>query len=296
MNQEPKLPPMPEPLATFGGVRSTTFTADQMRTYALAAIELNRAALSQQQEGEVVAEVAYKMEGLELMYAITAKRGLSPHMKLYGAPPAQTTLQAPQSSPVVPDRTAEELRSSIIKSVKTSFALAGQVNDLAMLTRRLIHALNHANPNNAIARKAADYLLRNGLQGSPLRAEDVLRGDAAAPSAPVETKKPTPFKEIGDLLSWAMETAVKNGANSISMPDGYVAIADFICHPQEYGYAASQVETKEQIRNAALEEAAAVCSLIYGGYHEVPDDPVGACYADNGRGCAAAIRSLQSEL
>jgi hypothetical protein len=87
-------------------------------------------------------------------------------------PPAQA--QKPTPAP------AEQ---AIVNATKTNFALAGQVNDLAMLTRRLVHALNHASPDNAIAKKAADYLVRNGLQGSPLRVEDALRDDDATQPA-----------------------------------------------------------------------------------------------------------------
>lgn len=46
-----------------------------------------------------------------------------------------------------------------------------------------------------------------------------------------------PIKEINDLVGEAIENASKNGANSVSMPDEYVAVAHFVCYPEEYGYA-----------------------------------------------------------
>ncbi len=46
--------------------------------------------------------------------------------------------------------------------------------------------------------------------------------------------KPTPMKEIGMMLGWLMDMAVENGANSVSMPDEYVAVAHFLCYPEEY--------------------------------------------------------------
>lgn len=47
-------------------------------------------------------------------------------------------------------------------------------------------------------------------------------------------KKPIPMWEIGEILRGAMEIATSNGANSVSMPDEYVAVAHFLCYPEEY--------------------------------------------------------------
>ncbi len=43
------------------------------------------------------------------------------------------------------------------------------VNDLAMMVRRLAYRLNKADPGNSLSDAAKDYLVRAGLQGSPLR-------------------------------------------------------------------------------------------------------------------------------
>ncbi|WP_286974943.1 hypothetical protein [Pseudomonas sp.] len=45
----------------------------------------------------------------------------------------------------------------------------GQVGDLSMLVRQLVHALRKAAPDHALPAKAVDYLKRKGLQGSPMR-------------------------------------------------------------------------------------------------------------------------------
>lgn len=45
----------------------------------------------------------------------------------------------------------------------------GQVGDLSMLVRQLVHALRKASPDHALPDKAMDYLKRKGLQGSPMR-------------------------------------------------------------------------------------------------------------------------------
>lgn len=45
------------------------------------------------------------------------------------------------------------------------------VDDLAMLVRQLVHSLRKAKPDSDLARRAADYLKRKGLQGSPFRGE-----------------------------------------------------------------------------------------------------------------------------
>jgi len=46
--------------------------------------------------------------------------------------------------------------------------------------------------------------------------------------------KPVPMEAISTLLNDAMRQAVSNGANSVSMPDEYVAVAHFLCYPEEY--------------------------------------------------------------
>ena len=49
-----------------------------------------------------------------------------------------------------------------------------------------------------------------------------------------QERKPIPLNEIGGILNEVMDNAVRNGANSISMPDEYVAVAHFLCYPEEY--------------------------------------------------------------
>lgn len=44
-----------------------------------------------------------------------------------------------------------------------------QVDDLAMMTRRFVHAIRKVDPDNKMARQAMDYLKRKNLQGSVLR-------------------------------------------------------------------------------------------------------------------------------
>ena len=46
--------------------------------------------------------------------------------------------------------------------------------------------------------------------------------------------KPVPMKEIGKILREVMQTACDNGANPVSMPDEYVAVAHFLCYAEEY--------------------------------------------------------------
>ena len=46
---------------------------------------------------------------------------------------------------------------------------AGCVDDLAAIIRQLVHSLRKAAPDHALPAKAVDYLVRKGLQGSPLR-------------------------------------------------------------------------------------------------------------------------------
>lgn len=46
-----------------------------------------------------------------------------------------------------------------------------QVDDLAALVRQLVYALKKAQPDTDLAKRAQDYLRRQGLEGSPLRNE-----------------------------------------------------------------------------------------------------------------------------
>lgn len=61
----------------------------------------------------------------------------------------------------------------IVEYVST---LRANVDELAMLTRMLVHSVRKANPDNETARQAMGYLQRHNLQGSILR--DILRDEA----------------------------------------------------------------------------------------------------------------------
>ena len=50
--------------------------------------------------------------------------------------------------------------------------LKDQASDMSMLIARLARALAKADPTSELPAGAIDYLKRNGLQGSPLRADD----------------------------------------------------------------------------------------------------------------------------
>lgn len=65
--------------------------------------------------------------------------------------------------------------------------------------------------------------------------------------------KKIPMGEIGSILIEGMDWAVKNGANSISMPDEYVKVAHFLAYPEEYGIA--EWPSPEEIVQATLEVA-----------------------------------------
>lgn len=65
-------------------------------------------------------------------------------------------------------------------------------------------------------------------------------------------KKPVPLEDISKCVHWLIELAVKNGANSISMPDEFVSVAHFVCFPDQY-----YIE-----RNRQLSETDKLISLI----------------------------------
>lgn len=68
---------------------------------------------------------------------------------------------------------AMELGSgNISEGIRIALAMAStmeHVDDLAMLVRRLAHALRKSDPDNPISDDATEYLKRHGLAGSPLR-------------------------------------------------------------------------------------------------------------------------------
>jgi len=49
-----------------------------------------------------------------------------------------------------------------------------------------------------------------------------------------EAARKIPLDAIGGILAEVMDQAVANGANSVSMPDEYVAVAHFVSYPHEY--------------------------------------------------------------
>jgi hypothetical protein len=50
----------------------------------------------------------------------------------------------------------------------------------------------------------------------------------------VKPEQAIPMAAIGAILNQVMEQAVANGANSVSMPDEYVAVAHFVAYPEKY--------------------------------------------------------------
>ena len=73
---------------------------------------------------------------------------------------------------------------------------------------------------------------------------------AAANKAAEEGGLPIPLEAISRMVNEAIEAASKNGANSISMPDDYVAVAHFVCCPEQYiaaDRASRQVANKAEV-------------------------------------------------
>lgn len=51
------------------------------------------------------------------------------------------------------------------------------IDELAMLVRQLAHSLKKSKPDSKLPAKAVDYLVRHGLQGSPLRKPRAITGE-----------------------------------------------------------------------------------------------------------------------
>jgi hypothetical protein len=57
--------------------------------------------------------------------------------------------------------------------------------------------------------------------------------------------KPIPMEAIARVVSEVIEIASSNGANSISMPDDYVAVAHFVSCPEQYAPPSVEALAKE---------------------------------------------------
>lgn len=128
---------------------------------------------------------------------------------------------------------------------------------------------------------------------------------AATIQEPVMVAEPksVPMKEIGEILAEVMQIASNNGANSVTMPDAYVAVAHFTCYPQEYGFAAPMVadpagvvvtDDRERFEALTLQKYAAATfeRFTYGKYKTtwVQDHYEGWCMA-----LAATVKAVPSE-
>lgn len=98
-----------------------------------------------------------------------------------------------------------------------------------------------------------------------------------------ETAKAVPMADISKILAEVMQTASDNGANSVSMPDEYVAVAHFLAYPQEYQLPGTHLaqstpaaEGLEKIQwrniNKVVQQLATFCS------GSASDPMYGVCY------------------
>jgi hypothetical protein len=92
------------------------------------------------------------------------------------------------------------------------------VDDMAAIIRQLVHSLRKAAPGHALPEKALDYLVRKGLQGSPLRSG----------SESVEPALDTP--ELAELRADAgrYRWLIKNASVILDIKTAYQAETGFI--------------------------------------------------------------------
>lgn len=70
---------------------------------------------------------------------------------------------------------------------------------------------------------------------------------ASAAAAPDVGPVPVPMHAIGRILGEVMQTACDNGANSISIPNEYVAVAHFLAYPERHYLAESTTSKMDEI-------------------------------------------------
>lgn len=96
-----------------------------------------------------------------------------------------------------------------------------------------------------------DELRKSRMECEELKVE-ISRMKDKLPIIPAPETAAVPFHEIWQLLNEAMDRAVANGANSISMPDSYVSIAHFLFFPEKY---AAQQPPAEPVNMRLLNDA-----------------------------------------
>ena len=66
-------------------------------------------------------------------------------------------------------KTNSELQAELDSALRAVTSLAAQRNDLATLVKRLVREIRLVNRTDALAYVAMDYLVRNHLDGDPMR-------------------------------------------------------------------------------------------------------------------------------
>lgn len=132
-------------------------------------------------------------------------------------------------------------------------------------------------------------------------AADIIAGIRTLLAAsPVEQPAAAPIEAISNLLNEAMNRAVANGADSRSMPDEYVAIAHFVCYPQEYGCVTEPAEKRRALTDeaaAAIYEAAAkTVSVTCHTFQSWSAELVRAIISTHQTGIARATASPAAEV
>ncbi len=143
-------------------------------------------------ECETIAEAVGKLPGSEYIHAFNER------MIRAGA-----AWQAARAAPAQPVALSDRLL----------------VNDLAMMVRRLAYRLNKADPGNSLSDVAKDYLVRAGLQGSPLRTNPPARAAPARPSAQdwvnyAHAPRGTPPPDAPAAMPSVEESAYRSGMSS----------------------------------------------------------------------------------
>lgn len=94
--------------------------------------------------------------------------------------------------PITWKQWAEEAQKTAERFFDEAEAERAKVDELAMLVRRLAHALDKPSGNTLLARQAVDYLRRHSLQGSPLRESPTPETVPAPEASFVETFRRSP--------------------------------------------------------------------------------------------------------
>jgi hypothetical protein len=110
-------------------------------------------------------------------------------------------------------KTNSELQSELDSALRAVTSLAAQRNDLATLVKRLVREIRLVNRTDALDRGAMDYLVRNHLDGDPMRGATTVENPVANICDMVDSSPKSAADHADDLET--MVSVLKNHRDQV---------------------------------------------------------------------------------